>query len=97
MPSKGIVHGLLILSPFKMARSVSRWNHTQCLSAYAARANATSLSFAVMFCGTLPVNSLGVPITRKSILVRPHHRYTVDGFPFRTVSTMFTRVFPRQV
>ena len=44
---------------------------------HAARAssNAKSLSFAVMFCGTLPVNSLGVPITRKSILVRPHHGY----------------------
>jgi len=73
MPSKGIVHGLLILSPYEKWPVLFLGGAIpNVLSAYAARANATSLSFAVMFCGTLPVNSLGVPISRKSILVRPH-------------------------
>lgn len=47
-----------------MPRSVSRWRLTHCLAAYAARANATSLSFAVNY-GTLPVNSLGNVYTTK--------------------------------
>lgn len=60
-----------------MARSVSRWNHTQKNQAARARPSYALLSFAFTFCGSLPVNSLGVPITRKSILVRPHQRHTI--------------------
>lgn len=72
MPSKGMVHGLLILSPYEKWPVLFLGGAIpNVLSAYAARANATSLSFAVMFCGTLPVNSLGVPIVRQSNPGRP--------------------------
>lgn len=58
-----------------MPRSVSRWKRTQKNQAARARPSYALLSFAFTFYGSLPVNSLGVPITRKSILVRPHQRY----------------------
>jgi len=91
-----MVHGLLILSPYEKWPVLFLGGAIpNVLSAYAARANATSLSFAVMFCGTLPVNSLGVPITRKSILVRPHQRHTKGIEPrvlaYDPVSTILCR------